>query len=323
MFDIVTIGHSTIDYFLKLSQAELSESKGGDSRLCLDFADKIPVGDFAKAVGGNAPNVAVGCTRLGLKTAIVSWVGKDTGAEVVLKTLKDERVELFWVKVSEDEKTDQSVILNFKGERTILSYHFPRKYILPAELPEAKWVYLTSAGGDFGGFHGGVLEYIAQVGAKLVYNPGMYEMAAGAEANSKVLDKCDVLIVNSEEAGELAGEGFVKYEDSTRAEEIGGLAARLREYGPQVVVITDGGGGVYAFDGENIVHVPAFEAEVVEMTGAGDSFSAGFLSARILGKELEECLKWGNINAASVISKIGSQAGLLTREEMVERVGKC
>ena len=333
MFDIITIGHATIDYFLKLSQAEIVTPKDGDSRICLDFADKIPVEDFAKAVGGNAPNTAVGCTRLGLKAAIVSWVGKDMEAEMILKALKEEGVELFWVKISEDERTDQSVVLNFEGERTILAYHFPRKYTLPVEPPEAKWVYLTSSGEDFEEFHQKVLGYASEVGAKLAYNPGMYEIAAGAGANSEVLGRCEVLILNSEEAGELAGEGFVGFEEGRRAEprtvagglwyraeRIGDLARKLRRLGPRLVVITDGAGGSYAFDGESFFHIPSVAAEVVEMTGAGDSFSAGFLSARILGRDLEECLKWGNINAASVISKIGSQAGLLTREEIKEKL---
>ena len=320
MFDIVTIGHSTIDYFLKLSQAELSESKNGDSRICLDFADKIPVDDFAKAVGGNAPNAAVGCARLGLKTAIVSWVGKDMEAEMVLKTLKDGGIELFWVQLSEDERTDQSVILNFEGERTILAYHFPRKYALPIEPPEADWVYLTSSGEDFSDFHQEVLKYIKNIGAKLAYNPGMHEMAAGAGTNSEILKRCEVLILNSEEAGELTGEGFVEFEEGKRVRQIGKLANKLRELGPRVVVITDGAGGSYAFDSESFLHVPSVATEMVEMTGAGDSFSAGFLSARILGKDLEECLRWGNTNAASVISRIGSQAGLLTRDEIEQRL---
>jgi len=315
MFDLVTIGHSTVDCFLKISEAEVTTSGDGDSRLCLDFADKTPVEEFSRAVGGNAPNAAVGCARLGLQVAIISWLGKDMGAELVLRALKEAGVELFWVLLNEREKTDESVIINFQGERTILAYHFPRKYSLPAELPKTKWVYLTSAGEGFYDLHQEVLEYVGRVGAQLAYNPGMHEIAAGAVKNGPVLEKSAVLLLNSEEAGEVAGDGFVRFEEARRAEQIGELAAKLRELGPKVVVITDGANGAYVFDGEVFTHAPAVSTEPTEMTGAGDSFSAAFLAAYAKGKGLEECLRWGNANAASVISQVGSQAGLLTAKD--------
>ena len=320
MLDLVTIGHSTIDYFLKITDAEIVTPEDGDSRICLDFADKIPVEEFSKAVGGNAPNTAVGCARLNLEAAIISWVGKDKEAEMILSTLKEEGAKLFWVKISGEEKTDESVIINFEGERTILAYHFPRRYILPSGLPKTKWVYLTSVGEDFSGFHQEVLDYVDHIGARLAYNPGMHEIAAGAKANRKVLEKCEVLILNLEEAGELAGVESFRFDETKRAEQIGNLATRLRELGSRVVVITNGADGSYAFDGESFFHAPSVVTQVVEMTGAGDSFSAGFLAARISGGDLEECLKWGNINAASVISQVGSQAGLLTRKEIEQKL---
>ena len=129
-----------------------------------------------------------------------------------------------------------------------------------------------------------------------------------------------VLILNSEEAGELARGDFVKFAEEKRAEQIGKLMKELRELGPDIVVVTDGANGSYAFDGDSLVFVPPIKTDVVEMTGAGDSFSAGFLSALISGEDLEEALLWGNINASSVISEIGCQKGLLTKEEMTKHL---
>jgi len=316
MFDLVTIGHSTVDYFLKISQAEVVTPADGDSRICLDFDDKIPVDDFSKEVGGNAPNAAVGVARLGLRVASISWIGKDAEAEMILRALKNEGVETLWVTVSSEERTDESIVLDFGGGRTILAYHFPRKYHLPSEPPPSKWLYLTSTGEDFRSFHREVLSYAEKLGAKLAYNPGMYELAAGREANREVISGCEVLILNSEEAGELVEDGFVEFREGQRAEQIGELMRKLKEVGAGVVVVTDGAGGAYAYDGSSFFHVPSVATTVVELTGAGDSFSAGFLAAQILGKSLEEALRWGCVNSAAVISKVGSQAGLLTRKEL-------
>lgn len=316
MFDIVTIGHSTIDYFLKLRDADVHFRDDGDSLLCVDFSDKIPLESFDEAVGGNAANTSMGCSRLGLNASIVSWIGKDLEGEFVLRTLKEEGVDPLWVRISKDDTTDQSVILNFRGERTIFSYHSPRSLVLPTEAPETKYVYLTSSGDAFKELHPQVIRYVERVEARLAYNPGTYELKAGVEANKEILEHCSILILNSEEAGELARGRFVKFEEGRRAEQIGELMEELRELGPKIVAVTDGSEGSYAFNGDELVFAPPVETEVVEMTGAGDSFSAGFLSALILKKDLEDALLWGNINAASVISEIGCQAGLLGRDAL-------
>ncbi|MBM4402687.1 MAG: carbohydrate kinase family protein, partial [Candidatus Cloacimonetes bacterium] len=60
----------------------------------------------------------------------------------------------------------------------------------------------------------------------------------------------------------------------------------------------------------------------LEMTGAGDAFSAGFLASLTLGENVSEAMRWGNANSASVIQKIGSQEGLLNREQLGKMLKK-
>jgi sugar/nucleoside kinase (ribokinase family) len=62
------------------------------------------------------------------------------------------------------------------------------------------------------------------------------------------------------------------------------------------------------------------KTEVVEKTGAGDAFSAGFLAAIIHGLEIPEAMKWGSINSANVIGKIGAEEGLLTKFELEQKL---
>ncbi len=318
MFDIVTIGHATIDYFLKLRDDDvlLSGDEDGDSLICFDFADKIPVAEFQKYVGGNAVNTGVGCSRLGFETAVISWIGADLEGELILRTLKEEGVNPLWVNISDEDSTDQSIILNFEAQRTIFSYHFPRSLFIPKEAPESKFVYLTSSGRSFRELHPQVLNYIGRTGAELAYNPGTYELESGFEENKDVLEHCSILILNSEEAGQFARGEFVNFEEGKRAEQIGEVMYELRELGPEVIVVTDGARGSYGFDGERIAFVPAKDVEVVEMTGAGDGFSAGFLADWVRARDLKEALLWGTVNAASVISHVGCRTGLLSREDL-------
>jgi ribokinase len=90
----------------------------------------------------------------------------------------------------------------------------------------------------------------------------------------------------------------------------------LRDLGPTVVVITDGTNGSYVYDGGTTWSLPILPAPVVERTGCGDAYASGFLSAVMNNQVIPEAMRWGTANAASVIGRVGSQAGLLTRTEI-------
>jgi sugar/nucleoside kinase (ribokinase family) len=99
------------------------------------------------------------------------------------------------------------------------------------------------------------------------------------------------------------------------------LLIKVKKLGPKIVVITDGKKGSYAMDEQgNFHHEGMHDSEVVERTGAGDGYTAGFIAARLHSLPVTEAMDWGSWNAASVVSKIGAEAGLLTKEEMEQRV---
>ncbi|MCH8048485.1 hypothetical protein IIC44_00065, partial [Patescibacteria group bacterium] len=94
------------------------------------------------------------------------------------------------------------------------------------------------------------------------------------------------------------------------------LMGKLHEEGVKIVVITDGPKGSYASDGENAYYLNIFPAPLVERTGAGDSFSTGFISALIYKESIVNAMCWGTVNSASVIGKIGAREGLLKKREI-------
>ncbi len=97
----------------------------------------------------------------------------------------------------------------------------------------------------------------------------------------------------------------------------------LRNFGPEIVIVTDGPNGAYGTDGHRAWVAWPHPSHVVERTGAGDSFSTGVLSALIAGKKLDGALAWGSANSASVIEKVGPQQGLLTRPKLLTRLKKA
>jgi len=94
----------------------------------------------------------------------------------------------------------------------------------------------------------------------------------------------------------------------------------MRELGPEVVVITDGPAGAYAYDGMDNWFIGPYPdpKPPYDRTGAGDAFSSTVVSAIALGKSLPEALAWGGVNAMSVIQEVGAQKGLLSREKIEE-----
>lgn len=312
MYDILSIGDTTIDHIVQLKEADVHCTLDkGSCLLCLQYAEKIPVESWTRAVAGNAANNATGSARLRMKNAIVTIVGDDDEGELITKTLKKEGVDVHMIAKDKKKGTNASTVISFEGERTILVYHEPRKYKLP-RLPKSKWVYYTSVGKNHDRYNREIITYIKKTGAKLAYNPGSHQLNTGINGMKKVLQFCTVLFVNKEEAARIIG---VKPTIQQTLESLCVL-------GPQFVVVTDGDNGSYGFDGKMMHTLHVIKAKVVEKTGAGDSFATATIYALNQNLPLDTAMHYGAINSASVIEHIGPQTGLLTKKEIEARFKK-
>jgi sugar/nucleoside kinase (ribokinase family) len=133
----------------------------------------------------------------------------------------------------------------------------------------------------------------------------------GKDKLSRLYKHSKIFFCNVEEAKKILG---------LDSSEIKDLLAKMRELGSEIVVITDGPNGAYAYDGNEYLFMPPYPdpKPPYERTGAGDAFSSTVVSAIILGKTLAEALAWAGVNSMSVVQEIGAQAGLLTREKIEE-----
>ncbi len=313
MYDLITIGDIKLDTFVTLPSSRKTKLKKQEGWLCLSYGSKIPVTDFEEQIAGSAPNVAVGVSRLGYKTAIYSVMGDDDTKDMALLKLEHEKVDTRYIEMVEGKPSSYSAVINFQGERTILASHQPHQYHLP-KIQKPKWIYIGELGDRYESMYRQVISYIRKDGVKLAINPGAIQLGEKKKVLFDLIAKCDVLIVNKREAKVLA--------NHTRKDGIEYLIHRLWKLGPDTIVITDGANGTYVFDGTHVTHCRVFPAKVKEMTGAGDSFSAGFLSGLLAGKEVNDAVRWGNANSASVIQKVGPQPGLLTRGQLNTRLKK-
>ena len=151
-------------------------------------------------------------------------------------------------------------------------------------------------------------------GARLLYNPGTYQIQFGVKKNPRLLSLTELFVVNLEEAKRIL------YGKDDLNVPVKKLLKGILDLGPKLVVITDGAEGSYGFDGESYYHLGIFPAKLVEMTGAGDAFATGTLAGLFYGKDLKEAMRWGGANSANKIEQIGPQAGLLTYNQMMEKL---
>lgn len=307
MFDVITLGDCTVDTYAMIDEKNPDVHLSGDKRLlCLEYADKINIFEAGEAVGGNAANIAVGVQRFGLKSAIVTELGNDLNAEFILKQLKTEKIHTKLVKQNHRNKTRYSLVLNYKGERTILSYKTKINYTLPS-LPKTQWIYYTSLGEGFESLQTKLIQYLKKhPETRLAVNPGSYQIKKGLAHFKKILPFTDILFVNKEEAQKITNQKLTADK----------LFAKIHDLGAKMIVITDGKNGSYASDGIMKYFLGPYKVNPVSKTGAGDAYASGFLSAIILGKHTTDAMQWGNANAVSVISHIGAQVGLLTPKQI-------
>lgn len=314
IFDIVGVGNAVIDAFLSIDETtEHCRFDPNTSELCLKYGEKIPVNDCRFLTGGNTCNVIVGLSRLGLKTAFAVELGDDYFAEKIINDLKKEKVDLTFVRQIKGKETSISIAINFKEDKIIFTNHVLRKHDLILDGAKTRWVFLSSIGREWQKAYQNVFNFVKNNNVKLAFNPGSRQIKEGMESFKEIVKAAEIIFVNKQEVQHLISD--------ENENEIKNLLLKVKNLGAKIVVITDAANGSFVLD-ENgkMFKIGIFPANVVQKTGAGDAYTCGFLGAMILDLPVAEAMRWGAVNAAGVIQKIGAQTGLLTKEEIENKL---
>ena len=317
-YDFVAIGDTVIDAFIKLIDASVHcRMNHEDCEICMRFGDKIPYEEvYIVPAVGNSANAAVSAARLGLKSALVTNVGKDYYGEECLASLVKDGVATEFIKSHDGKKTNYHYVLWYEDDRTILIKHEEYLYEMP-EVRSPRWLYLSSLGQHSTDFHERIEKYLADhPEVKLAFQPGTFQMKLGKEKLEGLYRRTEIFFCNKEEAQRIL---------ESEEEDIKKLLSTLAALGPKNVIITDGPAGAYAYTEGRAWFMPPYPdlKPPYERTGAGDAFSSTVTAAIALGYDLPTALTWGPVNSMSVVQKVGAQAGLLTRHELEEYLTKA
>jgi sugar/nucleoside kinase (ribokinase family) len=297
---VVVVGDANVDLVLRGDVVP----RFGQAEQLADSGDLV--------LGGSASIAASGVARLGVPTSLVARVGADTFGTFTLDALRACGVDVGSVEVARDEPTGLSVILSTPEDRAILT--------VPGTIPTLTGEQVTrvlDARPAPGLLH--VASYFLQPGLArdlpgvlararsqgwatsldTNWDPG--EAWAGLDA---VLPHLDLLLPNRNELRAIAGALGEPADPHDGIDDVA-LAVRIARRGPRVVVKDGADGGWSVGADRAVVRAPGVAVDVVDTTGAGDSFDAGYLAALAHGVADEPArVRWATV--AGSLSTLGS-----------------
>lgn len=289
MFDIIGIGESDVDLFLKVKALP---GKG----------EKVRATELGRLPGGIIGNFCSQAAKCGVSCGIVSVVGDDENGRLILEDYRQRGIDTAGVYVDEAEQTFYCVVfLDDSGEKYLSAVVTPLVSPSIARIDygyvrQARYVHLCSM--DHGLAEATVRE-LKGSDVKISLDYEAHAQWAGLEHWGPVFEDVSVLFTNEE--------GLMQLFPGIPREQ---AAQRLLALGIELLVVTYADRGGYIYDGKQSHHYLAYEAgEVVDTTGAGDSFNAAFLSAVAKGMDIRQAADYAAAAASFVIQAVGARTG--------------
>jgi len=259
--------------------------------------------DFKEAPGGSAANTAVGLARLGSKTGFIGKISNNREGKFLLNDFKRQNVDVDGIIVSKEGRSGIAMgYVDRKGDRAL--------YVDPGvnDSLELKEIDLKYAGNT------AFLHLTSFVGEKpfkaqkelvrrlrdvrISFDPGELYVRKGLTVLKLIIERSFVMLPSKNELKLLTGK---KYDEGSKV---------LIKKGVGIVAVKLGERGCYVTNGKESYLVDPYKVKVVDTTGAGDAFCAGFLYGLIKNKDLYECGRFGNFVASRCIEKAGAREGL-------------
>ncbi len=251
----------------------------------------------ARHGGGSAANVVVALSRLGFPCVFLGRVGEDAEGDFLLETL--EKVDKGDIIKCGKSGLCITLLLGDSRDRSLIICPNTNDEMEYKDLPiqkikeEARWVHFTS-------FHGdkpfeAQCRLIEQLPprVKTSLDPGIFYARRGLDSLKPLLHRASYVFPEENEVELLTG---LSWREGCR---------KLLEMGPEAVLCTLGEEGVFCLHASGEFIIPAPKVSVVDTTGAGDVFAAGFIAARLKGCSLEDSVKSGIFWASRSVTGMG------------------
>ncbi len=303
MLDLISLGTIAIDIYYK--GASLTED---GERFELAVGGKYFVDHFYECLGGGAANVAIGVTRAGLSAGLIAKIGENPFKKLILEKLDAAGIRYKQLcQMEEDYINISSVLLSKSGEKTVVNYRTPHQSFAHTQeefekLLHAKNIYMANLSQVSLTERIDMLQFAKKHDIRVFANLNVTDCRRPLEQLIHFFRFVDVTIINGYEFADIVKTPYETIDFDTNI---------VEKYAPfhaeDVLVITDGKKGSYAYFGGKIFRQPALHAkEVLDTTGAGDAYTAGFIAEYIKTQDIESSMKKGAEYAVTIIEKIGA-----------------
>jgi len=290
---IVGLGMATLDVLIRTRELPTWEHGARLSGLGFDG-------------GGPVGTAMVAASRLGAKVGFVGTIGADESARIKRRSLEENGVDISRC-VFHDAPEDQVVLVTVHadtGERVFSGFwHDMRQTLKPEDLDMD---YITSA--DYlhvEGYHREAALYAAKAmkaAGKTVVMDGSQRSTPVPDETKELIEQIDVLICGSGFGPNLTG----------IHDDVWSCGKAALDMGPRIVVQTEGADGSYTVTKDEQFHVPAFDIDVIDTTGAGDVFHGAYIVGLLHGWSLRQTAQFATAVSALKCTKLGGRVGIPT-----------
>lgn len=252
--------------------------------------------------GGKGANQAVAAARLGGDVTMFGCVGDDGFADQLIENLNDNGVDTSHIRRDTDKPSGIAMITVAENDNSIVVVPGANHSVTIDYLRDVSDAVLSM---DIIILQNEIPLDTVSYAAKLCHSKGkmvIYNPAPAVQLFDGAMDNIDYITPNEHEAA-------IMFPNFDSLDEI-------VEHCKGKMIVTLGGDGVAGFDGGKLIKVPARPANVVDTTGAGDTFNGAFAYALSAGKSFEDALNIANVAAGLSTEKYGAQGGMPTLEEV-------
>jgi sugar/nucleoside kinase (ribokinase family) len=300
MYDLITVGNVTIDLFFR--GRDLTQEGG---RFALAIGGKYVADYFSEEVGGSAANIAIGCTNLGLNVAPLAKIGENSFKQIILQKFLRKNVSTEFLLSDRNFINISCILLSEKGDRTVVQYPTPHtdlgiSEIMMKNLLKTPALYMGNLSDLSLEERARIIDQFKKQGSTVFLNIGTKDCVRPVEEILPYIGLADVLIINRFEFAELIKQKAEKIDLNENQ-------LHMLKHKDGILIITDGKNGSFGYKGDEVFYQEALEPSmVVDTTGAGDGYSAGFITSYLETKDVKTAMKSGSEYAKKIIEKVGA-----------------
>jgi len=272
---------------------------------------KTMLDGFSVCDGGLVGTALVATARLGGKAAFAGKLGQSEMARRALEALRKESIDTSFVLRTEDAEPIIAFILtsSIDGQRNIFWTRQNVQYPMPWEFPDKNWFKRTSV--LLIDFESGLAGIEAAKIARRHDIPVVIDVERDEPHVGEAMRISSHIVVSEDFAGSYLGKASIP-----------DMLTTLRTDSQQTVIITRGEKGCVGLTDEGVFELPAYQVDVVDTTGCGDTFHGAFALALARKQSVIEAARFASGAAALCATQLGGRAGIPTAEQLEQFLSK-